>query len=217
VITALFLGPVCALVQELRGVPCLHASAVQIGPAAVAFLGHTGTGKSSLAAALVHHGYALVSDDVLPLVGHGGRCLVVPGYPQMKLHPRLVQTWGLTEKTPVSRVNGWDKLQVPVGRGWGRFAARRVPLAAVYELERAIEGADQVRICPLQPGESLVGLLRFSFCARLVEVLGLGPRRMAQLAELARCFPVRRLRYPSGWDHLGEVRQALLRDLDAMS
>src|SRR5579862_2093768 len=46
------LGPVLGLLLRLRGVVCLHASAVSLGGRAVAFAGPAGAGKSTTAAAL---------------------------------------------------------------------------------------------------------------------------------------------------------------------
>lgn len=53
-----------ALLMLRRTLP-LHGSAVVIDGRAYAFLGDSGVGKSTLAAALVHRGYSLLSDDVI--------------------------------------------------------------------------------------------------------------------------------------------------------
>jgi serine kinase of HPr protein (carbohydrate metabolism regulator) len=42
----------------------LHASAVRVAGKAVLFYGSSGTGKSTLAAALAQRGYPLIADDV---------------------------------------------------------------------------------------------------------------------------------------------------------
>src|ERR1041384_1080651 len=51
------LGPVMGFVMLLRGVVCLHASAVVIGNQAIAFVGAGGSGKSTTAAAFGERGY----------------------------------------------------------------------------------------------------------------------------------------------------------------
>ena len=64
--TCLF-GPIIGFALHLRGTPCLHASAVVVDGRAVAFLGHSGAGKSTTAASFVHRGYRALTDDVLAL------------------------------------------------------------------------------------------------------------------------------------------------------
>lgn len=72
---------------NLRGEPVLHASAVAMGDRAVAFLGASGMGKSTLATLLCAHGAQLITDDVLRLVRDGDifRCHHGPG--ELRLRP----------------------------------------------------------------------------------------------------------------------------------
>ncbi len=58
-------GAVLAVHLTLHHALVLHASAVDIGGSAVAFVGSSGMGKSTLAAAMCGLGCALVSDDLL--------------------------------------------------------------------------------------------------------------------------------------------------------
>src|SRR5260370_12112281 len=58
------LGPVLGYLLRLRGVTCLHASAVAFDNSCVAFVGTAGGGKSSTPAAFSPHGHRVVSDDV---------------------------------------------------------------------------------------------------------------------------------------------------------
>lgn len=62
---AIVLGPALALALELRGLLCLHGSAVEIDGRAIAFVGPKFYGKSTLATALTTAGARLVSDDLL--------------------------------------------------------------------------------------------------------------------------------------------------------
>jgi len=60
----------------------------------------------------------------------------------------------------------------------------------------------------------VIELVRHSFSPLLVEAAGLQPGRFDLFARLARQVPVRRLSYPTGFDRLPGVAEALLRDLE---
>jgi len=74
-------GAVLAVHLMLHHALVLHASAVNIGGSAVAFVGSSGMGKSTLAAALGTLGCALVSDDLLRVDGN----VVHPGATENRL------------------------------------------------------------------------------------------------------------------------------------
>lgn len=61
------LGPVLGVVLRLRGVTCLHASAVALGGKAIAFMGVPGAGKSTTAALFARNGHSILADDITAL------------------------------------------------------------------------------------------------------------------------------------------------------
>ncbi|QDB80206.1 hypothetical protein FE251_13065 [Georgenia wutianyii] len=79
-------GTLLALQLYLRGNAVLHASAVERDGTAVAFLGHSGMGKSTLAALMCADGARVVSDDVVP-VAAGSRPCVPLGATELRLRP----------------------------------------------------------------------------------------------------------------------------------
>jgi hypothetical protein len=206
------LGPVLSFWLERLGIPALHASAVRLGRGAAAFLSHSGGGKSSLAAAFVQAGAALLTDDVLPVEESGETFLARPGYPQMRLEPDGVRHFldGIDGLKPVSADD--TKLHVPVGTyGFGAFHDSPLPLTALYVIERAIiEPGSRPEIVPLTRREAVIELVRHSFSPYLVEALGLQPRRLDLFARLVRRVPVLRLSYPAGLEHLPGVVEAVL-------
>jgi hypothetical protein len=218
VVTGLIVGAVCAVVHELRGVPCLHASAVAFGDRALALMAAPGTGKSSLAAHLVSAGGALLCDDIVPLQLRPGGCCVLPGYPQVRLGSdaaALVTGPGKPGAGTVGAEHPPDRsgkrLLTPAS-----FRPAPTPLAVAYVLERDPDAKGPILLRPLGPVESLIELVRSSYCARLVENLGLQGRRLPQLAEVLRHTRVRHLRIPSDLRRLGEVHEALARDLEVV-
>jgi hypothetical protein len=173
-------GKVMATLLYQRGFLVLHASAVEIDGQAVAFVGTSGLGKSSLAASLYACGNAVVADDVVA-VDLGPAAYAIPAFPQLKLDPdtahalryepdRLVQLHPLEPKRGL-RVSD-------------RFAQARSPLALIYLL-----GTDPARISePLNPQEKLIELVRHSFPARLLR--SGGPIHLRQCAHFASLVPM---------------------------
>jgi hypothetical protein len=208
------LGAVLAYWLERQGLPCIHASAVVTPDGAIGFLAGNGGGKSTLAAFLVRAGLPLLTDDVLAIDrredGYYGRA----SYPQMRFWPREAELFS-------GRAEGHDrvhpdlpKLRVPIGEaGFGAFHPRAAPLRALYLPERrpASEAAS-IEIRPVAPRDAAIELLRNSFVSHLVEAAPWARDRLARLASIAAEVPMRRLIYPSGFERLPEVCDAILRD-----
>lgn len=83
----LLAGNVMASLLMLSGEAVLHASAVAVAGRAIAFVGHSGMGKSTLAALCCAAGAQLVTDDLLRLAidQDGVRCF--GGSPEVRLRP----------------------------------------------------------------------------------------------------------------------------------
>jgi hypothetical protein len=208
-----FLGPVLSYWFERQGLPTLHASAVAAGGHAIAFVSRHGGGKSGLAAAMVQAGCALVTDDLLVLENREDRWEARPSYPEMRMWPDEATVFvGSFEGLPQVQSDS-EKRRVAVGGSSGTFGSFQdasLPLACIYLASRRPEAEGGVEIQPVSRGEALIELVRHSFSPRLVEAAGLQPARLDRLSRLVRQVPVRRLSYPSGFERLPEVAEALL-------
>jgi hypothetical protein len=213
------LGPVLSFWLERRGIPALHASAVAVQGQAVAFLSTNKGGKSSLAASLLQAGYPLLTDDILPVVRGNGVFLGRPGYSTMRLWPDEAQHFlGSCEGLKLVHPK-LTKRRVPVGPdGFGAFCDAPQPLACLYLPERrdAAEWGAKIEVTPVSLRDAVIELVRHSFTARIVEAMGWQPQRLDFFARLVRQVPLRRLVYPSGFEHLPRVRQAILQDLESL-
>ena len=81
----LYLNQVKPLMLSYQGRLVFHASAVVTRSGAIAFLGASGRGKSTLAAAFAAAGGTLLTDDGLLLDETGGAFRVVPGHASIRL------------------------------------------------------------------------------------------------------------------------------------
>ncbi len=100
--TLLAVGNVMACVLSLRGELALHASAVEVGGVALAFLGASGMGKSSLAALLCAAGARLITDDLLRLQRDGQSWRCYAGTGELRLRKSAAAIIG---KFPVARLS----------------------------------------------------------------------------------------------------------------
>ena len=87
-------GTIMATLLYQRGLLVLHASAVNVNGEAIAFLGQSGEGKSSMAAAFEAQGYGIITDDVAPIDLDSNIVTVAPGFPQTKLSLEVADTLG---------------------------------------------------------------------------------------------------------------------------
>ncbi|EDM37165.1 hypothetical protein PBAL39_05183 [Pedobacter sp. BAL39] len=89
------LGTINMLMSALSGAMSLHAACVVIGGRAVLFCGHSGTGKSSLAAWFALKDYTVLSDDVVALrKDDSGKIMAYPGVPRIKMTPESLELLG---------------------------------------------------------------------------------------------------------------------------
>jgi len=101
----ILLGPVIVLALALCNVWSLHASAAMYNENVIAFLGESGTGKSTLAAYLSKQtGWQLVADDILPVKMNEDEVNALPHFPQLKLPMSEQPGVGLPERLPLKHL-----------------------------------------------------------------------------------------------------------------
>jgi hypothetical protein len=205
------LGPILGFVLRLRGVTCLHASAVAIGGRAVAFVGPPYAGKSTTAAAFARLGCRILSDDVVAIDEARDVVHVRPAYPQVRLWPDSVALlYGSAEALPRLTPN-WDKRVLAADAG-GRGAAAPLPLAAVYVL--GPRGADNgaQRVERIAPAEALLALVANTHVSYLDDPAARG-REFGTLGTVAAAVPVRRATPPSDAASLSAFCERILDDV----
>jgi hypothetical protein len=170
-----------ARVAAAAGNVVLHGGAVDVGSRAVAFVGHSGAGKSTMTAAMARAGHHYLADEVVAVAGdlevrpfhrpiglrRGGAeslGVAVPAGPYGQVHPYVVGTSAL------------------LGTG--------SRLAAVLLLERNDLDAVKPRIVPMTPGQAL-----FRLANQTLGATGLERAMFQRLDWLVRRLPVYELHY----------------------
>jgi hypothetical protein len=174
------LGPVMAVVLHQWGYLILHASAVSVEGRVVAFLGGSGWGKSTMAAALQARGHRLVADDIVAVdFDLEGQPQAYAGFPQLKLWPESAAALGESLENLDQLHPDFEKRALRTLEG---FSHESTPLGLVYELARSDE--PEAVIETLQPQEALMTLVRHTFVARLLQRTGTAAEHFRQCGRL---------------------------------
>lgn len=206
------LGRALSFALVRQGLEPIHSSAVVLNGAALAFLGESGFGKSSLAAVFIEAGCRLLTDDQL-LVSHAsGQQAAQPGPPRIKVFPWVARRF-LSLHGEGVRLNKWsEKLVLPLGDD--RHQSHPAPLRAFYVLDgpSAVSNQQNIQIVTLSQREALVELMRHTFNYHLSDRERL-QRLFSKSRELASRVPVKRISYPRDPAMLPNIRQRILADL----
>lgn len=131
----LLLNQVVPLVLSRRSRLVLHASAVSWQQRVLAFVGRSGLGKSTIAAACAAHGARVVADDCLVLRRAGDLWLAWPYEASLRLWPDAVTMlgWPTTAGTPVAHFT--EKQRVSLGPTTAPGETAALPLAILFDME----------------------------------------------------------------------------------
>ena len=152
-------GSLVAYLLAAGGRLVLHASAVEVDAAALAFLGPSGQGKTTAATLLCAAGYPLVSDDLLPVDPGPDQVTCVPGGVELRVREKVSQ---LVDRFPAgtsSRRTADERRAVAPGL----TVAGRLPLRVVV-VPLPDRQTDKVSARRLPPGDAAVVLAR---CQRI--------------------------------------------------
>lgn len=203
---------VLASALTLAGEEPLHGTAVDIGGRAIGVLGHSGAGKSSLAAFLISNGARLLTDDVLRIEFVDGQAVAYPGPHRLKLFEEPARRF-LPDSLADGRFNSLSgKMMIPPPGP--AISGSGIPLAALYFLGDLPGMAE-----PTQPsaidlsGEQIVRVLLSS----AMDNRNASPARLASqlrfAGQLAALVPIRALRYPRRFGLMEAVAQEIRRSL----
>jgi hypothetical protein len=191
-----------------KGHLVLHASAVQLPDGRViAFLGESGWGKSTLAAALQGRGSRLISDDSVSLKAADAGVLLVPSYTGLRLNDDSIATLGLAgqEWTSVSHYSDKRRFE-PASQQHQQTHV----LDTLYVMDEPGPSAEPLSIKPLAGAGLIPTLIKRSF---LLDTRDnhCATRQLQEASAVMRAAPnVRSLAYPRDYRQLSLLCDALL-------
>ena len=194
-VAAFLARSVVAALLQMRGVVTLHAAAVETGAGAVLLLGSSGVGKSTLAAALVARGHALLADDVTGLVPAAGGVRVLPAFPRLRLWADALPAGDRRQRVR----SNLEKYWVPAAR----FGAVPRPVCAAFVLES--HNRPDFDVVPIPASRAFWTVWDHTYRKRLLDALGQRPTHYRTGMVLARRVPFVRVRRPSHPFRLAEL------------
>ncbi|MDQ6701132.1 MAG: hypothetical protein M3Z36_13205 [Acidobacteriota bacterium] len=217
----LLLDQVLPLVLSGSGRLVLHASAVVSPHGAIAFLGRTGYGKSTLAASLSTHGFPLLTDDCLLIGQDGGRLSAAPSYPGLRLWPETVSELfreSRFERAPElpAMAHYSRKKRVGAAQGGFPYCGDPVTLVRVFLLGDPDEDAEFAipQITTVSPRDAFMQMVQFAFLLDITDPASLTVK--FDIFSRAAGLPIfRRVRYAREFSVLPAVRDAIAQDLNS--
>lgn len=208
-------GPILGVLLRLRGITCLHASAVAIDDRCVAFVGSEGAGKSTTAAAFARADFSVVSDDIVALAEREGTFQVLPAYPHLCIWPETVEALFGSPNALPKFTQEWEKRRLALGVADGnRFESRTLPLGAIYLLGSRISGGVP-GVETLRPQPAHLALLTNTYGSNILDSR-LRAQEFSLVARLVASVPIRQLTRADDTSRLQELCDLIYADFAAL-
>lgn len=192
-----------------NGMPLLHATAVARNDSATSFVGQSRAGKSSLMAALLSRGWALVGDDAIPIVRNESTFHVQPSYPALRMwSDQVAHFLGPVNNELQPVIIGREKYWVPIPKGkFSSFCDKPLRLSRIIVPIRR-DSVDAIDMKRIPPSQAVVEIMRHRLFAE-TETIQTQAERFTLFTELAKKVPIYQLDYPTGFQHLTEVCETI--------
>lgn len=208
-IGVLISGTLLSFLLAIRGEAVLHASAVQVGENALAFVGSSGMGKSTMATLVCAAGAQLITDDVLRLDLGADRPRCHLGGTALRLRKAATDLSALFGSAPAQRVTGDGRDALTMTSA----VQELLPLAAIVipapQHDSMLTRPELVR---LEQKQALLALLQFP---RIVgwEDPAVLDRQLQELGIIVERVPVYVAQLPWGPPFSRSLASDLLADL----
>jgi hypothetical protein len=199
------MGAAMSIILIQRGNLVLHASAVSDGQSAIAFLGHSGYGKSTLAAAFREAGYGWITDDVLAITPATSNPYVTSSFPNGKLLPDTAAALGYGENDLKPLYENAAKLTYQADE---YFVRDRLPLKKIYLLA----WGDTNKITPLPANKGVLAIHHYSRGLQALTTTAAKSTYFQKATQLVQQLPVACLQRRRDLNELSDLLQFIRQD-----
>ena len=204
-------GALLAGALRQRHLLVVHGSAVSDGEQAIAFLGNSGWGKSTMAEFFCQNGYELITDDVMVI--HSGSdtepALVPPGIKEVRLRPSAAERL-VPEYAALPFVTPLSPKRLRILKGEERQA---IPLAKIYVLQRGTAEANS--LIPLDPQQATLHLIAHTHSTNWLTEPGYVAEHLKLCAQLSKHTPASQLQRVLSLNALPDIFALIQADLKA--
>ena len=195
------LGSVLGALCHQRGLLPLHASAVVVNGGCAAFVGVSGSGKSTIAALLAQRGYPVISDDICAVSINSNAPLAQPGLARLKLMADVAEALQMdTAELPRDR-SMLNKFHLPLGE---LFNSAPAPLRWVYILREDLPPHSE-GIQPIEAPDNIEMLALQTYRHRYAKAMGLKNANFFQCAAVIGATEINYLTRPLEFDHFDKT------------
>ncbi len=205
-VRAYLLATIFVVLCHQRDLLPLHASAILCSGCVVAFLAHSGQGKSSLAAHLARRGFQVIADDICLIDTLGeGPVSVIPAAPWLKLWRSSLQQLGHPQEGLERVFSEDDKYRFPLD--YQALENGRPPIGKLIFLERNEEipngsAGIEVKITEVSRLQALPMLMSLTHQAYLLEAMGKRRQNFLHCGRVVSQASAFRLSRPWGLEHI---------------
>jgi len=205
----LYVNQLVPLALSRQGQPTFHASAVTVPGGAVAFLGKTGMGKSTLAASFALGESKFLTDDALLIEETNDGCLVKPSHPSLRLWEDSKDALIDPDARQAAAVSYSTKARLLAGDALA-FSDTPQPLRAAFVL--GSEDDADVSILELSGTDRYMAWVENSFLLDITDQ-DLLSQHFEWTNRICATVPTYALTYPRDYGMLPKVRSAVTNHL----
>lgn len=209
----LYINQLVPLALSRQGRPAFHASVVTVAGGAVAFLGKSEAGKSTLAASFALNGAAFLTDDALLVEEHDGDCWAVPSHASIRLWEDSKEELIEADAAQAAPISYSSKARLLAGEAL-TYCEDKQRLLAAFVLQPEVDSG--VSIQSLTGLDRYMGWLSNSFLLD-IEDHDLLARHFEWTHRISDAVPTFALDYPRDYGILPVVRDTVRHHIEILA
>jgi len=183
------LGPVIGIALHQQGFLVLHGSSVLWNHQAIIFAGASGSGKSTIAGALIRRGFPFLADDLCPLRMENNMPLLLPSIPQLKLMEDVLPELDFSPESAVRLSSVTAKYGISFAE---KISAEPLPVRMIFILQSEPTEKD-IRMEQLSGVEKFHALKDNTYRFPLLHYMNLTTRHFGLVTSVAKQITVYRI------------------------